>query len=419
MKQLLILGGRPLFGKVGIAGSKNAALPILFATLLTGGVTTLHRVPNIGDVHIAERMLREWGAKIEHGENGTLKIDTTDAAPPLFQTEAAKALRGSLYSLGAGLGRFGEAFCSFPGGCNLGQRPIDQHIKVFRALGAEVSFLENGILVRGKALLGTDFTFDVVSVGATVNGILAASMAKGVTRLRGAAKEPHVVDFIHFLNQCGAKIEGAGTDVLTIYGKRPLGGTEYTLMGDEIEAGTYLLSGVATGGEVTVEGVCPGHLESFLLALKQTGAEVSTAGECITAKAVASLKPLKIATGPYPAFPSDLHPQMTALLSMAQGNSQIEERIWVERFRYVEELKKLGLKAKRKDALLEIFGGRHLKGAVVEATDLRGGAAAVIAALMAKGMTVILNTSIIDRGYESIAKKLRGLGAEVYERQGA
>lgn len=419
MKQLLVFGGKPLSGSVEIEGAKNAALPILFGTLLCGGVSRLSRVPCIGDVEMAQLMLKEWGAEIEYLFPHTLKIDTQKAKPPRRSSDYGKALRGSLYTLGAGLARFGEAYCEFPGGCNLGTRPIDQHLKVLSALGAEITFEENGVRAKTKGLRGTDFHFDVVSVGATVNGILAATGALGATRLSNIAQEPHIEDLIHYLNQCGANIQKDGKDSLIIYGNAPLRGTDYTLTGDTMEAGTYLIAGVATEGEVTVKGICPWHLESLILAMQKAGVEVTRGENQLTARRVAPLKPIEITTAPYPAFPSDLHPQMTAMLAGAKGVSKIQETVWTERFRYTEELSKLGVKTKRKDATLEIFGGERLVGNIAEATDLRGGAAVVIAALMAKGMTVIENAPVIFRGYENMAKKLQTLGADIYERHGA
>lgn len=418
MKQLLLFGGKPLVGTVEAEGAKNAALPILFATLLGADVSTLKRLPCIGDVGIVLSMLREMGARVSLPSPHVAVIDTAPCQYPKKPLENADKLRGSLYLLGAQLARFGEAFCPFPGGCNLGVRPIDQHLKVLHAMGADISLLKEGVSIRARQLLATEFTFEVVSVGATVNGILAATQAKGTTVLRGASREPHVVDVADYLCKCGCHIYGAGEDTVYIEGGFPIHGATHTVVGDMMEGGTYLMAGVATGGCVTVRGITPSHLFCLRDALLDMGAEVTATDDSMTAKAGKRLLPIHLTTGPYPDFPTDLHPPMTALMAKAEGMSSIKETVWRERFRYLPQLCRMGMRATEKDATLDIYGGERLRGAVVEATDLRGGAAAVVLGLMAEGMTVVEQADIIFRGYERIADKCKALGGTVIERKG-
>ena len=414
MKQLVVRGGSPLYGEVEIEGAKNAALPILFATLLADGTSTIHRLPKIGDVQIAIDILRSMGAICSFPSSHTLNICTDRCFCQTKGILGCEKLRGSIYLLGAAIGRFGEAFCPFPGGCKLGVRPIDQHLKVLSALGADIAFEEGGIHAKAHTLSATTFTFDIASVGATINGMLTATQAKGTTVLKNVAKEPHVKDVANLLNAFGAKIEGAGSDTIYIEGKTLLHGGEYTLIGDGMEAGTYMILGAATGGGITVKGICPKDLESLVTVLREMGVEVSHTNHSIIVKGNDTLLPIRVKTGPHPQFPTDLHPPLVALLSACKGESIVEETIWHDRFQYLEALTKMGLKTKRKDATLMIEGGGRLRGAKVCATDLRGGAVALILALMAKGESIIRQADYIFRGYEGIAEKCRSLGGDVW-----
>ena len=414
MKQLVVRGGSPLYGEIEIEGAKNAALPILFATLLADGMSTIHRLPKIGDVDVAINMLKSMGAVCSFPSIHTLNICTDSCFGQRTPILGSEKLRGSIYLLGAALGRFGEAFCCFPGGCKLGARPIDQHLKVLSALGADISLEDRGIYAKANTLSATTFAFDIESVGATINGMLAATQANGTTVLKNVAKEPYIKDVATFLNALGAKIIGAGSDTIYIEGKTPLHGAEHTLMGDGMEAGTYMILAAATGGEITVNGICPEDLESLETVFLQMGVKVTRTKHSITVKGSNYLLPVNIKTGPYPQFPTDLHPPLVALLSACKGESRIEETVWRNRFQYLEALTKMGLKAKRKDATLTIEGGGRLTGATVCATDLRGGAAALILALMAKGESIIRQAEYIFRGYEGIAEKCRSLGGDVW-----
>ena len=414
MKKIIIEGGRPLCGTVAVSGAKNAALPVLFATLLVSGRCAIENLPDIGDVALSLDILRRLGADVRRIHKNGYVIDCSAARGVTAACEEVRGIRGSVYLLGAGLGRFGEAECLLPGGCALGLRPIDQHLLAFRAMGATVTEEKDRIHLRADRLVGTDITFETVSVGATVNAILAATGAEGVTRLFGASKEPHVTDLIRFLGACGACITGGGTDCIRIVGGRPLHGVVHRLIPDMIEAGTYLMAGIMSGGSVTTTDVAPAHLQGVISVLKQAGADITETADTVTATATGSLLGLRLETGPYPAFPTDLHPQLAALLATAQGPSCIEETIWPDRFRYADELWQAGLCIRRNGNCAEIAGGNIPRPAVMQATDLRAGAAEMIAALGAKGLSVIEGAEMIARGYEDPVEKLRLLGAQIH-----
>lgn len=414
MKTYIVEGGRPLSGTVSVSGAKNAALPILFATLLLSGRTYLSNLPEIGDVTLALAMLRACGATCTPMGKGAYVIDTAGAADDEISPMHAGGMRASAYLLGAKLARFGHSRLPLPGGCNLGERPIDLHLKAFSALGADVNMGQGFVEVSCRFLQGTDFSFDTVSVGATVNALFAATAAHGKTVLRNASAEPHITDLVRFLNKCGAHIEGEGSTTLTIHGGYPLCGCDYAVMADIMEAGTFLIAGAATGGTVTVRGICPLYLSALCRTLREAGVLFSLGENAISLSAPARLSGVCVTTAPYPAFPTDLHPQLCACLSRAKGQSRIVETVWPSRFHYIKELQKCGGRYKIEENALTIDGTAHLHGAVMHATDLRGGAAAVTAALMAEGASCITGAEMIERGYENLPQKLHALGAVIY-----
>ena len=397
MRTYIVEGGKPLCGTVSVSGAKNAALPILFATLLVEGRVYLEGIPDIRDTALAIAILRALGVDCIPVGKGAFVIDTTNAIDADIGPEMAGGMRASSYLLGAGLARFGHSKLPLPGGCNLGERPIDLHLKVFSSMGAEVRVGEGYAEVSSKQLLGSEFSFATTSVGATVNAIFAATAAKGKTVLKGVAHEPHITDLVRFLKKCGAAIEGEGTETLTVYGSKPLRGCAYSVMADAMEAGTYLIAAAATGGEVTVKGVCPLYLTALCRALKEAGALFSLGENTIALKAPERLCGIFVKTAPYPAFPTDLHPQLSACLCVACGESVIEETVWPSRFQYVNELQKCGGKFEVKENRLYITGVPLLSPSEMLATDLRGGAAAVTAALMAKGKSKIAGAEMIER----------------------
>lgn len=411
MKKLIIEGGRPLFGAVTAGGAKNAALPVLFAALAVDGPCIVENLPDIGDVALALEILRGLGASVTRCDAHCCIVDCTGVGRVSAENENVHGIRGSVYLLGAGLARSGYAECLLPGGCALGARPIDQHLLAFRALGAEIVESDDQIRVKAERLHGADITFSTVSVGATVNAILAATAAQGMTVLRNASAEPHIGDLIRFLNQCGGAVRQSADGTVVIEGGRPLHGGEHRLISDMIEAGTYLIAGVMSGGSVTVTDVCPAHLAGLTRLLREAGADMTATETTVTATATGSLLGISFATGPYPAFPTDLHPQMAALLATAQGPSCIEECVWPDRFRYIDELWLSGLCIRRRGRYAEIAGDDRPRPSSLCATDLRAGAAEMIAALGAKGKSVIENAEMILRGYEDPVGKFRRLGA--------
>ena len=414
MEKIVVHGGVPLMGSVEVSGSKNAALPIIYACALVPGKVVLENIPNISDISCSFTILRGMGAEIRMLDRTTYEIDCTHLAPGTSDYELVRKLRGSYYLLGAEFGRFGKARVGLPGGCDFGVRPIDQHIKGFEALGGEVSTEGGYIDIRSEnGARGTNIFFDVSSVGATINIMIAAATAEGVTIIDNAAREPHVVDCAQFLNTCGANISGAGSDVIKIRGVKELHGCSYAIIPDMIEAGSFMVAAAATGGSVRINNVIPKHLESITAKLLEVGVDVEEFDEAVHVTASGKIRRTSIKTLPYPGFPTDMHPQMTALLLRAEGVSYINESIFENRFRYVEELRRMGAQIKVEGRIVTIEGGAPLSAAPVMATDLRGGIAVMIAALMCSGQTEITESRLIERGYDDICGKLRGLGADI------
>lgn len=415
MDKLIITGGSPLKGEVTISGAKNAAIAILPATLLINGTCTLENVPNISDVKISCKILEELGAKIEWVSDNSLTIDTTNITSTHAPLDLTRKFRASYYLIGSLLSRFKNVEVGLPGGCNLGPRPIDQHIKGFEALGAKVDVSQGKIQAKAKKLIGNSIYLDVVSVGATINVMLSAVLAEGTTTIDNAAKEPHVVDVANFLNTMGADIRGAGTDIIKINGVKSLhGNATYSVVPDQIEAGTFMLAAVASKGDITIKNCITKHLECVTAKLLEIGAHVEDI-DGDTLRVWTSKRPTKatVKTAPYPGFPTDLQPQMGVVLSIANGTSIINESIWDSRFQYTAELNKMGanITASGKSAVFQ--GVNELSAAPVYSTDLRAGAALIIAGTIAKGKTEVYNLEHIDRGYEHIEDKFRNLGAKI------
>ena len=413
MEKYIVCGGNRLQGEVEISGAKNAAVAIIPATILAQDRCVIENVPNISDVTILFNILKNIGAKVKYLSRNTVEIDTSYIAEPIVPYESSRHLRASYYFLGAFLGRFSEAHVSPPGGCNFGVRPIDQHIKGFEALGAQVSTDYGFIHAQAEELFGSHIYLDVVSVGATVNIMLAAVKAKGLTVLENDAKEPHIVDLANFLNSMGADIRGAGTDVIKIHGVDMLRGATYSIIPDQIEAGTYMTIAAAAGGDVLIKNVIPKHLESITDKLIQAGVEITEFDDSIRVCRTGPLKKVNVKTLPHPGFPTDMQPQMTTLLSIAQGTSIVTEGVWDNRFKYVDELRRLGAQIQVDGKVAVVEGVPQLTAAPVKATDLRAGAAMLQAALCANGTSEIEDIAYIERGYEDIVQKLSSLGAEI------
>ncbi len=414
MDKYVICGERPLRGTVDISGAKNAVVAILPATVLANGVCRIENIPNIADVNTALEILASLGALVRRIDKHTVEIDSRTIVTQTVPHDLAKKMRASYYFIGALLGRFGQASVPMPGGCYFGVRPIDQHLKGFTSLGAQVLPLKNGMIsARAEKLTGNSVYLDMVSVGATVNIMLAAVYAEGTTVIENAAKEPHIVDLANFLNSMGADIRGAGTDVIKVRGVSRLYGTTYSIIPDQIEAGTYMAAAVATGGDVTVRNVIPKHLESITAKLQEMGAQIEEFDEEIRVIASGPLRHCNVKTMPHPGFPTDMQPQIAVLLSMAEGTSIINEGVWENRFRYVDELRRMGAEIQVDGKLAVIQGVPRLTAAPVKAMDLRAGAAMVIAALAARGVTEIEEIQYIERGYEDLVEKLRQLGADI------
>lgn len=404
MEQFVIHGGNALKGEVLISGAKNAAVAIIPATILSDGVCTIENIPSIHDVTLIARILKEMGASIKMIGKTTLEIDTSEIKNYVADYESVKQIRASSYLLGALLGKFHKARVLYPGGCNFGVRPIDQHLKGFTSLGADCK-VESGVIdIKAKRLVGSNVYMDISSVGATINVLLAAVKAEGTTIIENAAKEPHIVDLANFLNSMGANIMGAGTDSIRVKGVKHLGGTTYSIIPDQIEAGTYMVASAITGGNVLVKNVIPKHLESIIAKLDEAGADVKVYGEAVRVKGPKKINKCSIKTTVHPGFPTDMQPQFAALLSVANGTSIITEGVWENRFKYVEELNKMGtnISVEGKVAVIEGTEGKPLVGAPVRALDLRAGAALILAGLVAEGKTIIENVQYIDRGYEDI-----------------
>lgn len=413
MDTIFIRGGTPLRGRVPISGSKNAALPILIATLLSDGPSLVGNLPDIQDVRLTLQILENMGATVERVDGATCRIDPRHAAPPARPDALTGRMRASAYLLGAGVGRFGCGRIGQVGGCDFGGRPIDQHIKALAALGAGVLMTEDEICATADALHGADICFDLVSVGATINAILAAVRADGESVLRNAACEPHVADLCRYLNSCGADIRGGGTGTIRIRGVPHLHGAAYGVIPDMIEAGTYLLAGAATCGAVSAVGVLPGHLRSLLSSLREMGADLDVGEHTVTLFAPHRLRGADIVTQPYPGFPTDLQPPFTAAVAAMEGECRIQENIWRHRFRYVEELRKMGADIRLCEESAAYVTGTPLVGADVHIPDLRAGAALMIAACAAEGRSVLHGAAYVERGYEDILGKWRALGAEI------
>lgn len=415
MEKFVINGGNKLCGEVNISGAKNSVVAILPATLLAQGVCTIENVPNISDVTAMLKILKTMGAKIKLINNNTYEIDTRTVSSFTVPYELTRHLRASYYLIGALLGRCSCARVAMPGGCNFGGvRPIDQHLKGFEMLGATVTMEENAIVnASADQLMGSSVYMDVVSVGATVNVMLAAVKARGLTVIENAAKEPHIVDLANFLNSMGADVRGAGTDVIKIRGVSYLHGCEYSIIPDQIEAGTYMAAVAATGGDVLIRNVVPKHLESITAKLVECGADVTEYDDSVRVVVDRRLSKCNIKTMPHPGFPTDMQPQFAVALCVAQGTSIISEGVWDNRFKYVDQLVRMGAEIEVNGKVAVITGVDHLKGAPVKADDLRAGAAMIIAGLVAKGRTEIENIIYIDRGYENVVEKFRALGADI------
>ena len=410
MEQYIIKGGNPLVGEVEIAGAKNAALAILAAAIMTDETVTIDNLPDVNDINVLLEAISGIGATVQRIDRHTVKINGSTISDLAIEYDYIKKIRASYYLLGALLGKYKRAEVALPGGCNIGSRPIDQHLKGFRALGAEVEIEHGSILAEAERLKGTHLYFDVVSVGATINVMMAAAMAEGNTILENVAKEPHVVDVANFLNSMGANIKGAGTDVIRIKGVSMLNKTSYSIIPDQIEAGTFMFAAAATRGDVTVMNVIPKHLEATTAKLVEIGCEVEEFDDAVRVVAKKRLGHTQVKTLPYPGFPTDMQPQMGVLLSLSEGTSTITESIFENRFKYLDELARMGGVSKVEGNSATIEGVERFSGARVSAPDLRAGAALCIAGLVADGITIVDDIVYIQRGYECFEEKIRRLG---------
>lgn len=414
MDKLLIRGPKRLKGEVTVSGAKNAALGVLPAALLLSDACTIENIPNILDIAILRRIMESLGTRFIDIDANTLRVDPTNVSSYVATSEDMHLFRGSYYLMGALLGRFRKAVVTFPGGCNFGVRPIDQHIKGFEALGAKVEIEHGHIKLSANKLTGANIYLDVVSVGATVNIMLAAVKAEGVTTIENAAKEPHIVDIANFLNAMGADIKGAGTDIIRIRGVKELkGNAVHSIIPDQIEAGTYMIAAAATKGDVLVKNVIPKHMESLSAKLIEMNVKVEEYDDSIRVCGKDRLNRVNIKTLPYPGFPTDLQPIIAVLLLRADGISTITESIFDNRFQYIEELRRMGAKVRVEGRMAVIEGGHKLTGAPIKALDLRAGAACVLAGCIADGVTEVSNVHYIDRGYERMVEKLTSLGADI------
>ena len=408
MEQYVIKGGNPLVGEVDIAGAKNAALAILSAAIMTDETILIENLPDVRDINVLLEAISEIGAQVERIDKSTVKINGSTIGNLSVDYEFIKKIRASYYLLGALLGKYKHAEVPLPGGCNIGQ-----HLKGFRALGADVDICHGAIVAKAENLHGSHIFLDVVSVGATINIMMAASMATGRTIIENAAREPHVVDVANFLNSMGANIKGAGTDVIRIRGVEKLHRTEYSIIPDQIEAGTFMFAAAATRGDVTVRNVIPKHLEATTAKLEEIGCEVEEFDDAVRVRALHVLHRTHVKTLPYPGYPTDMQPQIAVTLALAEGTSIVTESIFENRFKYADELSRMGANIKVEGNSAIIDGVRKLTGARVSAPDLRAGAALVIAGLAAEGVTVVDDIVYIQRGYENFEEKLRSLGAEI------
>ena len=414
MEQYAIKGGNPLVGEVEIGGAKNAALGVLAAAIMTDEMTVIDNIPDVRDINVLLQAMESIGVIVYRSDRHTVRINASMISGLVIEDDYIKKIRASYYLLGALLGKYKHAEVALPGGCNIGSRKIDLHIKGFKALGASVKIEHGLIIADAHQLRGAHIYLDTVSVGATINIMLAAALAEGKTVIENAAKEPHVVDVANFLNSCGANIKGAGTDVIRIRGVARLHGTDYTIIPDQIEAGTFMFAAAVTKGDVTVKNVIPKHLESITAKLLEIGCEVEEADDCIRVVATKAPMHTQVRTLPYPGFPTDMQPQITVALALAGGTSIVTESIFENRFRYVDELVRMGadIKVEGGDTAI-ITGVEKYTGASISVPDLRGGAALVIAALAAEGFSVVDDIKYIERGYEDFPSKLQGLGAQI------
>lgn len=413
MERYVIKGGKPLKGLVPIYGAKNAALALIAAAILTEEPVIINNLPDVSDINVLLEAISQIGASVERLSRHQVRIVGATVNSHQVNYDYISKIRASYYLLGALLGRFHEAEVAMPGGCVIGARPIDQHIKGFEALGAKVSLSNGQIKAKADHLEGSHIYFDVVTVGATINIMLAAVLAEGNTVIENPAKEPHVVDLANMLNSMGAKVRGAGTDVIRIKGVPKLHKTEYTVIPDQIEAGTFMFAAAVTAGEITVANVIPKHLESITSKLVEIGCDIVEYDEAVTVIGTGQLRPTQVKTLPYPGFPTDMQPQITTALALAKGSSTVTESIFENRFKYVAELARMGAKIKVEGNTAIITGVKKLTGARVSAPDLRAGAALVLAGMRAEGTTIIEDIKFIQRGYEAFDEKLRSLGADI------
>ena len=417
MEKLVIHGGNRLFGEVEISGAKNAAVAIIPATLLAQDVCRLENIPNISDVSCMVKILSQMGAEVKYINKHTIEINTKSVNSYIVPHEMTKQLRASYYLIGALLGRYNRAKVALPGGCNFGVRPIDLHIRGFELLGA-TAVVENAMInATADHLTGSPIYMDKVSVGATINIMLAAVKARGLTIIENAAKEPHIVDLANFLNAMGADVRGAGTDVIKIHGVQNLHGCTYSIIPDQIEAGTYMVAAAASGGAVIVKNVIPKHLESITAKMVECGVEITEYDDAVRVKSNGEFKKCNLKTMPHPGFPTDMQPQMAVLLSLAKGTSVVSEGVWDNRFKYLDQLMRMGANVQVDGTIAVIQGVPELTGAPVRADDLRAGAAMIIAGLAASGITEIEDIIYIDRGYEDYVEKFRNLGADIYRKE--
>lgn len=416
MDRFVILGGARLEGEVEISGAKNSAVALIVAAIMVRDVCVIDNVPLVSDIYVLVDIINQLGGKAEFIDKGVLKIDCTRLDCCEAPYEMVGKIRASAYLMGALLGRFKSAKVAPPGGCNFGVRPIDLHLKGFAALGATHSLEYGMVNLSAERLVGAEIYMDQVSVGATINIMMAASLAEGQTIIENAAKEPHIVDVANFLNSMGANIKGAGTDTIKIKGVENLHGGHYTVIPDQIEAGTFMTAAAATHGDVIIKNVIPKHLDSISAKIAEMGVLVEEYDDSVRVCCDKNLKRANVKTMPYPGFPTDMQPQILTLLTAAEGTSIVTENVWDNRFKYVEELQRMGAKISVEGRNAVIEGGNRLMGAPVSATDLRAGAALVIAGLMADGVTEVQNIKYIDRGYEDFENKLKALGAQITRR---
>lgn len=413
MEQYVIKGGNPLYGEVEIGGAKNAALAILAAAIMTDETVTIDNLPNVRDINVLLQAIEEIGAHVERVDIHKVKINGSFIRGVNVDNEFIRRIRASYYLIGALLGKYKHAEVALPGGCDIGSRPIDLHMKGFRSMGADIDIAHGLVIARAKELKGTHIYMDKVSVGATINIMMAAAMADGKTVIENAAKEPHVVDVANFLNSMGANIRGAGTDVIRIVGVEKLHATEYSVIPDQIEAGTFMFAVAAAGGNVLVKDVIPKHLEATTAKLLEVGCQAEEFDDSVRVISNGHLKHTQVTTLPYPGFPTDMQPQMAVLLGIAEGTSTVTESIFENRFKYVDELTRMGADIKVESNIAIISGVKRYTGARVNAPDLRAGAALVIAGLAADGITVVDDIYYIQRGYEALEEKLTKIGAKI------